>query len=150
MLECHSHLCPIAAHVNAKPRQSHCSFLLVASWVLGLPETFHGDTPQVWRTERKHPLTSPSPATCPPHTRGWESPPVQTTRATFGEQRGKGLSLHQALAVHLPVSCTLGRGSDFGQEKKKKRLMLALLQSLACPITWPFYPKAHIFHDVLQ
>lgn len=72
------------------------------------------------RTERKNPLTSPS-LPHPLGTLGAGKPHLfRPGGPHLGEQRGRGLSLHQALAMQSPCQLYFRDRFIFWSKKKKK------------------------------
>ena len=109
---------------------------------LGVPQSEQEKEPYLLAS-----LARPHP---PRHRWGSETAPVGTTRAMFGEQLRQGLSLTQVLAVHLPCQLYIREQFIFWSKKKKKEARICAAAALRLPLHLAFYPKARIFHDVLQ
>lgn len=119
----------------------------MASQILGPLRVFLG-LPHSGEEREPYPLASlarPHPAR-----HRCETAPVGTTRAVLGEQLRQGLSLTQALAVHLPCQLYIRERFIFWSKKKKKEPRICAAAALRLPLHLAFYPKARIFHDVLQ
>lgn len=110
--------CARCCQPSSKLRQSCCLLLSMASQILGPLRVFLG-LPHSGEEREPYPLASlarPHPAR-----HRCETAPVGTTRAVLGEQLRQGLSLTQALAVHLPCQLYIRERFIFWSKKKKKR-----------------------------